>query len=82
MDVVTYGTRNGKDHSGAYLFMPDREAQTLLPPGSKPQITVTTGPLVSFECHAEVKVYLLPDERGGVRGWTSQSPTTPQQDIW
>ena len=47
MEMVTYGTRAGKSHSGAYLFLPDGKAQPLLPSGSKPHITVTTGPLVS-----------------------------------
>lgn len=47
MDIVTYGVRKGKSRSGAYLFLPDGDAQSLLTPGSTPHISITSGPLVS-----------------------------------
>lgn len=46
VDFVTYGARKGRDRSGAYLFLPDREAQSMLSSWSKPSITITVGPLV------------------------------------
>lgn len=42
VDFVTYGTRSGKEKSGAYLFLPDGEAKSVLgqswsnPPSSSP----------------------------------------------
>lgn len=49
MDVVTYGVRNGKSRSGAYLFLPDGDARSLLAHGSTPHISITSGPLVSWK---------------------------------
>lgn len=43
---VRYGTRPGKDRSGAYLFIPDGEAQSVMY-DSHPTIRKTEGPLVS-----------------------------------
>ena len=48
MDMVSYGTQKGKNRSGAYLFLPDGDAHSLLTPDTRPHITVTTGPLVSL----------------------------------
>ena len=47
MDLVSYGTRSGKERSGAYLFLPDGPAHSLLTHNTRPHITVATGPLVS-----------------------------------
>ena len=44
MDLVSYGTRAGKVHSGAYLFLPDGEARSLLT--GQTRVAMTTGPLV------------------------------------
>lgn len=49
MDIVTYGVRNGKSRSGAYLFLPDGDAQSLLSPGSSPHVSIISGPLVSWQ---------------------------------
>ena len=46
LDFVTYGTRRGRDKSGAYLFMPGGEAVSMVA-GGKPHVVVTVGPLVS-----------------------------------
>lgn len=46
MDIVRYGTRLGKEKSGAYLFLPDGPAQSLLTSSTQPRVAVTTGPLV------------------------------------
>lgn len=48
LDFVTYGTRSGKERSGAYLFMPDKEASSILSSRSKPSIIIIAGPLVSI----------------------------------
>ena len=47
LDFVTYGTRSSSEKSGAYLFLPDREARSVFPALGKPAVTVITGPLVS-----------------------------------
>lgn len=47
VDFVTYGTRSGKEKSGAYLFLPDGEAKSVLGQSwSNPPVVVTIGPLV------------------------------------
>ena len=46
MDFVTYGTRSGKERSGAYLFLPDGEGTSILSTWRHPFITITVGPLV------------------------------------
>lgn len=46
LDFVTYGTRTGRDKSGAYLFLPDKEAVSILSK-RKPNIITIAGPLVS-----------------------------------
>lgn len=38
MEFLVYGTRTSKDKSGAYLFLPDGEAQ--VPPGGLGCLTV------------------------------------------
>ena len=49
MDFVTYGTRSGKERSGAYLFLPDGEGTSILSTWRHPFITITVGPLVRGE---------------------------------
>ena len=49
MDFVTYGTRSGKERSGAYLFLPDGEGASILSTWRHPFITITVGPLVRGE---------------------------------
>ncbi len=44
LDFVSYGTSSGKEKSGAYLFMPDKEASSIV---EKPHVTIVLGPLVS-----------------------------------
>ena len=54
LDFVSYGTVTSKEKSGAYLFLPDGEAKTILGSWSNPPITITVGPLVSsiiYICH-------------------------------
>ena len=51
VDFVTYGARKGRDRSGAYLFLPDREAQGLLSSWSTTPVTITVGPLVREARH-------------------------------
>ncbi|XP_070545855.1 alpha-mannosidase 2x-like [Ptychodera flava] len=46
LDFVMYGTRNTKDKSGAYLFLPDGEAKTITE-GLKPVIRLIRGRLLS-----------------------------------
>ncbi len=45
VDFVTYGSRRGRDKSGAYLFLPDRDAVSMVG-NSKPHVVVVAGPLV------------------------------------
>ena len=47
LDFVSYGTRTGKDKSGAYLFLPDRSASTIVSTRYRPRITIVAGHLVS-----------------------------------
>lgn len=47
LDFVSYGTMNGKEKSGAYLFLPGGEAKTVVSGWSNPPITIVVGPLVS-----------------------------------
>ena len=47
MDLVMYESRRGKQQSGAYLFLPDGKAHSILTPNKQPRVAVTTGPLVS-----------------------------------
>ena len=47
VDFITYGTRSSKDKSGAYLFLPDGDAKTIVAEWKKPPVTITVGPLVS-----------------------------------
>ena len=48
LDFVSYGTRaNIKERSGAYLFLPDREASSIVTSQGKPKISLVAGPLVS-----------------------------------
>ena len=48
LDFVSYGTVSSKEKSGAYLFLPDGEARTIVGSRSYPPITITVGPLVSI----------------------------------
>ena len=48
LDFVSYGTVSSKEKSGAYLFLPDGEARTIIGSRSYPPITITVGPLVSI----------------------------------
>uniref|UniRef100_A0A671Q5C5 Alpha-mannosidase n=1 Tax=Sinocyclocheilus anshuiensis TaxID=1608454 RepID=A0A671Q5C5_9TELE len=45
-NFVLYGTTSNKDKSGAYLFLPDKEA-TIYSPSQPPVVRVTKGPLFS-----------------------------------
>ena len=45
VDFVSYGTRSGKDKSGAYLFLPDKEATSIVR-SRKPKTIIIAGPLV------------------------------------
>uniref|UniRef100_A0A671PZH1 Alpha-mannosidase n=1 Tax=Sinocyclocheilus anshuiensis TaxID=1608454 RepID=A0A671PZH1_9TELE len=46
VEFVLYGTTSNKDKSGAYLFLPDKEA-TIYSPSQPPVVRVTKGPLFS-----------------------------------
>lgn len=46
LDFVSYGTRSGRDKSGAYLFLPDREASSIVSSRKKYKIITIAGPLV------------------------------------
>ncbi|KAK9974167.1 hypothetical protein ABG768_022273 [Culter alburnus] len=46
VEFVWYGTTSNKDKSGAYLFLPDKEA-TIYFPSQPPVVRVTKGPLFS-----------------------------------
>uniref|UniRef100_A0A8C1T3F6 Alpha-mannosidase n=1 Tax=Cyprinus carpio TaxID=7962 RepID=A0A8C1T3F6_CYPCA len=46
VEFVWYGTTSNKDKSGAYLFLPDKEA-TIYSPSQPPVVRVTKGPLFS-----------------------------------
>ena len=48
LDFVSYGTVTTKEKSGAYLFLPDGEAKTIISSRSYPPITITVGPLVTI----------------------------------
>ena len=47
LDFVSYGTRSGRDKSGAYLFLPDKEASSIVSAKRKPYVITIAGPLVS-----------------------------------
>jgi len=47
LDFVTYGTRRGRDKSGAYLFLPDGAGVSMVF-SSKPHAVVIVGPLVGL----------------------------------
>ena len=47
LDFVSYGTRSGKEKSGAYLFLPDREASSIIS-NKKYKIITIAGPLVRY----------------------------------
>lgn len=47
LEFVQYGARPGKERSGAYLFLPDSEATSILSSKEKRKVTVVVGPLVS-----------------------------------
>ena len=47
LDFVSYGTVSAKEKSGAYLFVPNGEAKTIVSGWSNPPITIIVGPLVS-----------------------------------
>ena len=44
-DLVMYGAATGKTRSGAYLFLPDREASSIVP-HQRPTVGVVSGHLV------------------------------------
>ena len=46
IDFISYGTVSTKQKSGAYLFLPNKEAKTIISAWGKPPITVVVGPLV------------------------------------
>lgn len=49
LDFVSYGTVSAKEKSGAYIFLPNGEARTIVSGWSNPPITITIGPLVSLK---------------------------------
>lgn len=69
MELLVYGTRTSKDKSGAYLFLPDGEAQPYVPK-ELPVLRVTEGPFFSevathYEhVHLVVRLYNLPGVEG------------------
>ncbi|KAK2490192.1 hypothetical protein MC885_016931, partial [Smutsia gigantea] len=69
MEFLIYGTRTSKDKSGAYLFLPDGEAQPYVPK-EPPVLRVTEGPFFSevvayYEhVHQVVRLYNLPGVEG------------------
>uniref|UniRef100_A0A8P0TTY6 Mannosidase alpha class 2A member 2 n=1 Tax=Canis lupus familiaris TaxID=9615 RepID=A0A8P0TTY6_CANLF len=69
MEFLIYGTRASKDKSGAYLFLPDREAQPYIPK-DPPVLRVTEGPffseVVAYYEHIRqvVRLYNLPGVEG------------------
>ncbi|XP_060035462.1 alpha-mannosidase 2x [Erinaceus europaeus] len=69
MRFLVYGTRSSKDKSGAYLFLPDGEAQPYVPK-DPPVVRVTEGPFFSevVACyehvHQVVRLYNLPGVEG------------------
>lgn len=46
VDFVMYGSRRGRDRSGAYLFLPDRDGMSMIA-NTKPHVILAVGPLVS-----------------------------------
>ena len=46
LDFVSYGTRKSKEKSGAYLFLPDGEASSIVLSNGKPSVLIVIGPLV------------------------------------
>uniref|UniRef100_A0A8I3MM21 Mannosidase alpha class 2A member 2 n=1 Tax=Canis lupus familiaris TaxID=9615 RepID=A0A8I3MM21_CANLF len=69
MEFLIYGTRASKDKSGAYLFLPDGEAQPYIPK-DPPVLRVTEGPffseVVAYYEHIRqvVRLYNLPGVEG------------------
>ncbi|XP_025774517.1 alpha-mannosidase 2x [Puma concolor] len=69
VEFLVYGTRTSKDKSGAYLFLPDGEAQPYVP-RDPPVLRVTEGPFFSevvayYEhVHQVVRLYNLPGVEG------------------
>ncbi|KAF5927300.1 hypothetical protein HPG69_017777 [Diceros bicornis minor] len=69
VEFLIYGTRTSKDKSGAYLFLPDGEAQPYVPK-DPPVLRVTEGPFFSevvayYEhVHQMVRLYNLPGVEG------------------
>uniref|UniRef100_A0A7N5KJJ0 mannosyl-oligosaccharide 1,3-1,6-alpha-mannosidase n=1 Tax=Ailuropoda melanoleuca TaxID=9646 RepID=A0A7N5KJJ0_AILME len=68
-EFLIYGTRASKDKSGAYLFLPDGEAQPYVPKDA-PVLRVTEGPffseVVAYYEHVRqvVRLYNLPGVEG------------------
>ena len=48
LDFVSYGTKSGKDKSGAYLFLPDKEASSIISDRKQYKIVTIAGPLVRY----------------------------------
>ncbi|XP_032247873.1 alpha-mannosidase 2x isoform X2 [Phoca vitulina] len=69
VEFLIYGTRASKDKSGAYLFLPDGEAQPYVPK-DPPVLRVTEGPffseVVAYYEHVRqvVRLYNLPGVEG------------------
>ncbi|XP_027977987.1 alpha-mannosidase 2x isoform X2 [Eumetopias jubatus] len=69
VEFLVYGTRASKDKSGAYLFLPDGEAQPYVPK-DPPVLRVTEGPffseVVAYYEHVRqvVRLYNLPGVEG------------------
>jgi alpha-mannosidase II len=72
MDIVMYGSRQGKHRSGAYLFLPDGAAGSLLTPDTRLRIAVTTGPVV-HEVVSYVGVVSVQQRLGNIEGVEGKS---------
>lgn len=59
LDFVSYGTRSGKEKSGAYLFLPDGAATSIVSHKYKPKIVTVAGPLVWVNCSIYSLFYSL-----------------------
>ena len=55
VDFLSYGTRGGRERSGAYLFLPDGEARSVVEGRPRPAVSVTAGPLL-HEVRAELSL--------------------------
>lgn len=57
LDFVSYGTRSGKEKSGAYLFLPDKEASSIVSDRTQYKIITIIGPLVRWHVTNSDTIY-------------------------